>query len=106
MAAEKVVAVEQVQLRPGVDQQVEGGAGGGVQVRPRPLAQVGQVVAQEQPLVGAERRAMIDAEAGDAALVQAGLLRREQRGVWAYYHLDRDGLERAATILDLKGVTV
>ena len=39
-------------------------------------------------------------------LVQAGLLQREQRGVWAYYSLDRDGLERAASILDLKGVTV
>ena len=25
-------------------------------------------------------------------LVQAGLLTREQRGVWAYYTLDRDGL--------------
>jgi ArsR family transcriptional regulator len=37
-------------------------------------------------------------------LVQAGLLTREQRGVWAYYSLDRDGLERAASILDLKGV--
>ncbi len=30
-------------------------------------------------------------------LVQAGLLQREQRGVWAYYSLDREGLERAAT---------
>ena len=39
-------------------------------------------------------------------LVQAGLLEREQRGVWAYYTLDRDGLERAASILDLKGVAV
>ena len=39
-------------------------------------------------------------------LVQAGLLRREQRGVWAFYSLDRDGLERAAGVLDLKGVTV
>ena len=39
-------------------------------------------------------------------LVQAGLLEREQRGVWAYYSLDRDGLERAANVLDLKGVTV
>jgi ArsR family transcriptional regulator len=39
-------------------------------------------------------------------LVQAGLLEREQRGVWAYYSLDRDGLERAASVLDLKGVTV
>jgi ArsR family transcriptional regulator len=39
-------------------------------------------------------------------LVQAGLLRREQRGVWAYYSLDREGLERAASVLDLKGVTV
>jgi ArsR family transcriptional regulator len=39
-------------------------------------------------------------------LVQAGLLRREQRGVWAYYSLDRDGLERASRVLDLKGVPV
>jgi ArsR family transcriptional regulator, arsenate/arsenite/antimonite-responsive transcriptional repressor len=39
-------------------------------------------------------------------LVQAGLLEREQRGVWAYYSLDREGLERAASVLDLKGVTV
>lgn len=39
-------------------------------------------------------------------LVQAGLLQREQRGVWAYYSLDREGLERAASILHLKGVTV
>jgi len=38
-------------------------------------------------------------------LVQAGLLRREQRGVWAYYHLDRGGLERAAAVLELEGVT-
>ena len=39
-------------------------------------------------------------------LVQAGLLTREQRGVWAFYSLDREGLERAATVLDLKGVAV
>jgi ArsR family transcriptional regulator len=39
-------------------------------------------------------------------LVQAGLLEREQRGVWAFYSLDREGLERAAGVLDLKGVTV
>lgn len=37
-------------------------------------------------------------------LVQAGLLTREQRGVWAFYTLDRNGLERAASVLDLKGV--
>ena len=36
-------------------------------------------------------------------LVQAGLLTREQRGVWAFYGLDREGLERAATVLDLEG---
>jgi ArsR family transcriptional regulator len=39
-------------------------------------------------------------------LVHAGLLQREQRGVWAYYSIDRDGLERAASILDLKGAAV
>ena len=37
-------------------------------------------------------------------LVHAGLLEREQRGVWAHYTLDRDALERAASVLDLKGV--
>ncbi|HXG75266.1 MAG TPA: metalloregulator ArsR/SmtB family transcription factor [Gaiellaceae bacterium] len=36
-------------------------------------------------------------------LVQAGLLRRAQRGVWAYYSLDREALRRAAGVLDLKG---
>ncbi len=39
-------------------------------------------------------------------LVRAGLLRREQRGVWAYYSLDREGLERAAGVLDLRGAAV
>jgi ArsR family transcriptional regulator len=39
-------------------------------------------------------------------LVQAGLLEREQRGVWAYYRLDRDAFERAASVLDLKGALV
>jgi ArsR family transcriptional regulator len=37
-------------------------------------------------------------------LVDAGLLEREQRGVWAYYALDRDAVARAAGILDLGGV--
>ena len=36
-------------------------------------------------------------------LVQAGLLQREQRGVWAYYSLDREGLARAASALELEG---
>ena len=39
-------------------------------------------------------------------LVQAGLLQREQRGVWAFYTLDRDGLARAATVFDLEGAAV
>jgi ArsR family transcriptional regulator, arsenate/arsenite/antimonite-responsive transcriptional repressor len=39
-------------------------------------------------------------------LVQAGLLTREQRGIWAYYALDREAVARAAGILDLEGVTV
>jgi ArsR family transcriptional regulator len=39
-------------------------------------------------------------------LVRAGLLEREQRGVWAYYTLDRDAFERAASVLDLKGAPV
>jgi ArsR family transcriptional regulator, arsenate/arsenite/antimonite-responsive transcriptional repressor len=39
-------------------------------------------------------------------LVQAGLLHREQRGVWAFYTLDRDGLARAATVFELEGAAV
>lgn len=35
-------------------------------------------------------------------LVQAGLLTREQRGVWAYYAIDRAALERLATIFRLR----
>ncbi|HET9723260.1 MAG TPA: metalloregulator ArsR/SmtB family transcription factor [Actinomycetota bacterium] len=37
-------------------------------------------------------------------LVQAGLLTREQRGVWAYYAIDRQALERLATIFRLQEV--
>jgi ArsR family transcriptional regulator, arsenate/arsenite/antimonite-responsive transcriptional repressor len=39
-------------------------------------------------------------------LVQAGLLRREQRGTWAYYSLDRDTLGRLAGVVDLQGGTL
>jgi ArsR family transcriptional regulator, arsenate/arsenite/antimonite-responsive transcriptional repressor len=38
-------------------------------------------------------------------LVAAGLLHREQRGVWAYYSLDRDALGRLAAVADLRGGT-
>jgi ArsR family transcriptional regulator len=36
-------------------------------------------------------------------LVQAGLLLREQRGVWAYYSLDRDAVSRVASLLEIGG---
>jgi ArsR family transcriptional regulator, arsenate/arsenite/antimonite-responsive transcriptional repressor len=36
-------------------------------------------------------------------LVRAGLLEREQRGVWAYYSIDRDALGRLSTIFELEG---
>lgn len=36
-------------------------------------------------------------------LVGAGLLRREQRGVWAYFSLDRTSLARVASALELEG---
>jgi ArsR family transcriptional regulator len=39
-------------------------------------------------------------------LVGAGFLRREQRGVWAYYSLDREGVSRVAEILELEGAAV
>jgi ArsR family transcriptional regulator len=37
-------------------------------------------------------------------LVQAGLLDREQRGVWAYYRVNREALSRLATIFHLEEV--
>jgi ArsR family transcriptional regulator, arsenate/arsenite/antimonite-responsive transcriptional repressor len=39
-------------------------------------------------------------------LVQAGLLEREQRGVWAYYSLNREALGRLATVFELKEAMV
>ena len=38
-------------------------------------------------------------------LVAAGLLDREQRGVWAYYSLNRDALARLAAVANLQGAT-
>jgi ArsR family transcriptional regulator len=35
-------------------------------------------------------------------LVQAGLIEREQRGVWAYYSVNREALGRLATVFRLK----
>ena len=36
-------------------------------------------------------------------LVQAGLLEREQRGVWGFYSVNREVLERLGTIFELEG---
>ena len=36
-------------------------------------------------------------------LVRAGLLEREQRGVWAYYSVDREALGRLASVVELDG---
>lgn len=38
-------------------------------------------------------------------LVQAGLLDREQRGVWAHYSVDRRALARLGMIFHLEGAT-
>ena len=38
-------------------------------------------------------------------LVRAGLLEREQRGVWAYYSVDRRSLGRLADVFELEGAT-
>jgi ArsR family transcriptional regulator, arsenate/arsenite/antimonite-responsive transcriptional repressor len=38
-------------------------------------------------------------------LTQAGLLEREQRGVWAFYSVDREALARLAAIADIQEVT-
>jgi ArsR family transcriptional regulator len=38
-------------------------------------------------------------------LVQAGLLHREQHGVWAYYSIDREALGRLATVIHLEEAT-
>jgi ArsR family transcriptional regulator, arsenate/arsenite/antimonite-responsive transcriptional repressor len=37
-------------------------------------------------------------------LLDAGLLEREQRGTWAYYSLNRVGLDRLAGVLTMKEV--
>jgi len=37
-------------------------------------------------------------------LTTAGLLQREQRGVWAYYSIDEDALARVRALLELEGV--
>jgi ArsR family transcriptional regulator len=36
-------------------------------------------------------------------LTEAGLLAREQRGVWAYYSIDPAAAERLGAVADLKG---
>ena len=36
-------------------------------------------------------------------LLDAGLLRREQRGTWAYYSLEPRALKRLSTVFDMKG---
>jgi ArsR family transcriptional regulator len=36
-------------------------------------------------------------------LLDAGLVRREQRGKWAYFSLERDAVETLAAVADLKG---
>jgi ArsR family transcriptional regulator len=38
-------------------------------------------------------------------LTEAGLLAREQRGVWAYYTIDPEAAARLAALADLKGAT-
>ena len=37
-------------------------------------------------------------------LVSAGLLQREQRGVWAYYSINEEALARVGALLELEGV--
>jgi ArsR family transcriptional regulator len=38
-------------------------------------------------------------------LTEAGLLSREQRGVWAYYTIDSEAAARLGAVSDLKGAT-
>ena len=38
-------------------------------------------------------------------LLDAGLVKREQRGKWAYYSLNPDAVDTLAAVADLKGVT-
>jgi ArsR family transcriptional regulator len=37
-------------------------------------------------------------------LVDSGLLRREQRGTWGFYSLDREAMDRVSAAVDLGGV--
>lgn len=36
-------------------------------------------------------------------LVGAGLLHRQQRGIWAYYSVDRDAMRQLGTVVSLEG---
>ena len=36
-------------------------------------------------------------------LTEAGLLAREQRGIWAYYSIDPDAVAQLGAVADLKG---
>jgi ArsR family transcriptional regulator len=36
-------------------------------------------------------------------LVGVGLLSREQRGIWAYYSVDRDAMRHLGAVVDLDG---
>jgi ArsR family transcriptional regulator len=38
-------------------------------------------------------------------LAGAGLLDREQRGVWAYYSVNREAMARVASLVELEGAT-
>lgn len=38
-------------------------------------------------------------------LTEAGLLRRERRGTWAYYSTDREALERLSTLFTMEEAT-
>ena len=39
-------------------------------------------------------------------LVDAGLLRREQRGRWAYFCLEREAIERLRSLIDFQGGSI
>ena len=69
---------------------------------------VNLIATSNEPICGCELEAPLGLSQPTVShhlkkLHDAGLLRREQRGKWAYYSLVREAVEKLAVVADLKG---
>ena len=70
---------------------------------------VNLLVTADEPVCVCDLTAQVDLAQSTVSfqlkkLVRAGLLEREQRGVWAYYSVNRETLVRLATVFELEEV--